>query len=112
MGPASLTDTTLTPAAAIAAARGAHGSAVGDRPIVRFLLVELNDRAAPRPAQPMWVILSAGVSNPLFGDVESLREGLPTFVASYGWVFLDAEGQALGATKISYSEPPPQLPDG
>jgi hypothetical protein len=110
-GQADLARTSLAPSDALEAARAAYPTSVGNDAVVRFLTVSRSDRGVASESHPTWVVVSRAASFPTFGDARSNAGNAPAFRETYGWVFVDSSGQAVGAMVLGYrDEAPPPLP--
>lgn len=92
--------TALTPTEALDDARSLVNSPViGTHPVVRFLDIQLDATGVV----PAWVIVSRGLPmQPQFGPVSASPR---TFVATYGWAVVSADGRTLLAQVLqSYTD--------
>lgn len=112
VGPGVSEGTALDPTTALGRARLEYPSAVGPKPVVRFLTIVQTDRGSTASARLMWAVVSAGVSFPVLGDVQTNASNSPQFSVTYGWVFLDGAGTSIGASFLGYrDEAAPLLPN-
>lgn len=112
VGPGVSDGTALDASSALGRARLEYPNAVGPKPVVRFLTIAETDRGSTTPARLMWAVVSAGVSFPVLGDVQTNASNIPQFAVTYGWVFLDGAGAPIGASFLGYrDQPAPVLPD-
>ena len=84
----------------VVSARSRFGSAVGQKPLVRFLAVSGLEPLGE--ATPMFVVFSTDASVPLFGP--AVRPKIEP-AATFAWVFVTPSGEPLNAMYLTYLTP-------